>query len=930
MLTRLVHAAVPAAVLLLLASPGALPASGLGVRQSPGSVAFDTTPPARQRAAPPALALARGWMSLDITGVDRFRQALPLADGRGVLLAILDSGIDPGISGLHLTSDGRPKLLDLRDFSEEGRIALAPLAPQGDTVIVAGVVLSGMQQVAARTTGPWYGGTLEELALGNPPAADLNGNGSTRDRLAVVVARASDGWVLYADSDGDGSLANERPVHDYLLGRETFGWHRPGVAPPATIAVNMRGDGSEVPVVDLFFDTSGHGSHVAGIAAGHDIYGEAGLDGVAPGAQLLGLKIANDGNDGISTTESMRDAMDYAVRFAAARGLPLVMNMSFGVGNEREGAARIDAIVDSVLAAHPGVVFTISAGNDGPALSTIGFPGSASRAISVGALLPGRFVPAAPGTSATPDGVAYFSARGGEVPKPDLVTPGVAYSTVPNWDAGGEIEAGTSMASPHAAGLAALLLSAANQAHRTVSAAAVRQALMVTAARLPDVSYSSQGAGIPDAVRAWQWLELGRAVPAVTVQSEQGTPGALVVVGPDDTLPSAITYRLQGVPGARDTFQLRSDASWIAAPSSVAVADSAHLALAVSDAAHRGAPLTAVVSGWTADTLAGPAFRLVTTVARAAARNAQFSDTLGVAGSQQHYFVADSGVPLNVRVSSGGRGVLAFLHEPGGMPFLDGVSLEAGSGDDAAVFRVDARDARPGFWQVSAASPGAPAVVNFSVEPSPVTADVQRDGDSVRAIIVNRSDSTVRGRVLMGLLGAEQAMTIEASGSTPVRRPVLVPQWARYLVADVMMSPAQWERLTDFGVVMLDSTGTHLEQSPLNYAHGRLHHAFERAPGIVTLALFPGFADSAGAASWSADIRLRFYAESPVRLSRDGAGVITLAPHATKRVGEPWVEPSWALPSGASPLGVVTFDTGTHDWSAESVLAPGTTGISSP
>jgi subtilisin family serine protease len=919
-----------AAALLALAPPGRLVATATDFRQSPGSVALDTTPPARQRSAPPALALARGWMSLDVTGVDRFRQAMPLADGRGVLIAILDTGVDPGIPGLGATPDGRPKLLDLRDFSEEGRVALTPLVPQGDTVTVDGIVLGGMRQVAARTSGPWYGGTLNELALGTPPAADLNGNGSSRDRLAVIVGRASDGWVLFADSDGNGTLADERPIHDYLLGRETFGWHKAGAAPPATIAVNLSGDGEAAPLVDLFFDTSGHGSHVAGIAAGHDIYGEAGLDGVAPGAQLLGLKIANDGNDAISTTESMRDAMDYAVRFAAARGLPLVMNMSFGVGNEREGAARIDAIVDSVLAAHPDVVFTISAGNDGPALSTIGFPGSASRAISVGALLPGRFVPAAPGAPATPDAVAYFSARGGEAPKPDIVAPGVAYSTVPNWDSGGEIEAGTSMASPHAAGLAALLLSAASQSHLKVSAATVRRALMVTAARLPAAGYTSQGAGVPDAVRAWQWLNLGRTVPSVTVQSELGTPGALLVVGPADSLPPQVTFRLQGAPGERDTFELNSSAAWLAAPARIALADSARLALTISDATRRGAPLTGVVSGWSTDTLAGPAFRLVTTVARAAGPSAHFSDTLRAAESQQHFFVADSGVPLNVRVSSSGRGVLAFLHEPGGMPFLDGVSLEAGSGDDAALFRIDSRDAKPGYWQVSAATSGTAAVVNFSLEPAPVTTTVERDGDSVHATIVNRTDSTVRGRMLVGLLGAEQVMPVQANGSEPVRRPVTVPAWARYLVADVSMPPSQWERLTDFGVSLLDSAGAPLEQSPLNYAHGRLHHAFDRAPGIVTLALIPGFADSAGGASWGVEIRLRFYAENPVQLSSEDAREVTVAPRAKSRVSEPWADPSWTLPAGANLLGVVTFDTGTGDWSAESAFAPGSTGTSLP
>ena len=88
-------------------------------------------------------------------------------------------------------------------------------------------------------------------------------------------------------------------------------------------------------------------------------------------------------------------AIDYAIRFASARRLPLVLNMSFGVGNEIEGTARIDAMLDSVLAANPSLVLTISAGNDGPGLSTLGFPGSAKRAISVGATLPATFL--APG-----------------------------------------------------------------------------------------------------------------------------------------------------------------------------------------------------------------------------------------------------------------------------------------------------------------------------------------------------------------------------------------------------------------------------------------------------------------------------------------------------------------------------------------------------
>ncbi|MFL5516036.1 MAG: S8 family serine peptidase, partial [Gemmatimonadales bacterium] len=346
-----------------------------------------------RRAAPPAAALAHGWMSLASTGVDRFLRAHPTYDGRGVLVGILDTGIDPGVPGLTTTSTGGPKVLDLRDFSGEGAVPLARLVPRGDTVEVGGRRLGGFGRVVALSTGgPYYGGTIAEIPLGEPPAADLNGNGAVRDTLAVVVVRAPDGWVLLADTDGDGSLAGERAIHDYLAGREHFGWGPKGSEPRVNVAANF-GEQNGAPTLDLVFDTGGHGTHVSGIAAGHDLYGVAGFDGVAPGAQLLGLKIANSAQGGISTTGSMLRAMDYAIRFAQARNLPLVLNMSFGVGNEIEGQARIDGIVDSVLAQHADVVFAISAGNDGPGLSTIGFPGSASRALSVGATLPGSFLP---------------------------------------------------------------------------------------------------------------------------------------------------------------------------------------------------------------------------------------------------------------------------------------------------------------------------------------------------------------------------------------------------------------------------------------------------------------------------------------------------------------------------------------------------------
>src|SRR5207245_9051882 len=125
-----------------------------------------------------------------------------------------------------------------------------------------------------------------------------------------------------------------------------------------TIASSLT-NSSGATILYQEFDTSVHDTHVAGIAAGHNLYNVQGFDGVAPGAQLLALKIANNARGGISVNGSMVRAMEYAARFSAQRNLPLVLNLSFGVGNEQEGRAVIDSLINGSLAAHPDVVFAL-------------------------------------------------------------------------------------------------------------------------------------------------------------------------------------------------------------------------------------------------------------------------------------------------------------------------------------------------------------------------------------------------------------------------------------------------------------------------------------------------------------------------------------------------------------------------------------------
>lgn len=878
----------------------------------------------------PAEAFRRGWMPLAETGVDLFLNAHPTYDGRGVLIAILDSGIDAGVPGLGSTSTGERKILDLRDFSGEGEIALAPATVQGDRVLVGGRRLSGFGRLAALGTGgKAFGGILRESVLGNAPAADVNGNGLADDSLAVVVVRASDGWVLFADTDGDGSLANERPVHDYLVGHETFGWSSRGRKSPLTVAVNLAdGTAGGPPKLDLFFDTSAHGTHVSGIASGYSMYGVAGFNGVAPGAQLIGCKIANDAQGGISTTGSMIRALDYAIRFAAERRFPLVVNLSFGVGNEQEGAARIDAALDSVLALHPDVVFMASAGNDGPGLSSLGFPGSARRVITVGATLPAAFLSSTP---SRPGPVAFFSSRGAELAKPDLVTPGMAYSTVPAWDAGGEQESGTSMASPHAAGLAALLLSA-SAAHRP-DAAAIRQALMVTARPVSGNTVLDEGVGVPDVGRADRWLQGGHRLADVTISGPSGLAGsgAFQIVQRGSAADTVVSFTLRGAQGG--VWRLRSSAAWARVPSRVTLAAGATALRVTYDAGAFRQPgvYTAVVTGWPADTLAGPAFRLVNTVVVAHPRGQDLSvrSELPPGAVKRVFFVADSGRPFDLRGTSPTDGATLYLHEPGGMPFRDGNGVSAGAGDSAAEYDVDAGDIVAGAYEaVMVASPLSGAGATIEVYQSPVSLHFVRDRDGLAATLTNFTDSTVSVRAAAVLAGARRTVTIATRGSDVQRIPFTIPAWARGAVIEISMDRAQWTRFTDFGVTLFDSAGHQLGKEPLNYALGRLQVPLPKGHGdmLAEVGLFPGFADSASAAApWTARAAIVLYADSAVTLGAatgDPPVSLSLPAHGSGTARFTFAQPPWTLGDGFIPLGALVVEAGGRLWSRQAALPP--------
>jgi subtilisin family serine protease len=252
---------------------------------------------------------------------------------------------------------------------------------------------------------------------------------------------------------------------------------------------------------------SEHGTHVAGIAAGDfntPTTGQGGLlaSGIAPKAYLgnykaLTVPTRDYGLDGNSP--EIAKAIDQA----SADGMN-VINLSIG---EPEVEPRRDIVVRALdNAAAAGVVPVVAAGNDFAAggSGSIGSPANAPAAITVAASTVG-------GDGTRPDVVASFSSAGPTpvslLPKPDVTAPGVGVlsSVPPNawqaWD-------GTSMATPHVAGGAALLL----QRHPTWTVERVKSALASTGDTVhPDggsgaVSVLREGGGRIDLVRADQPL----------------------------------------------------------------------------------------------------------------------------------------------------------------------------------------------------------------------------------------------------------------------------------------------------------------------------------------------------------------------------------------------------------------------------------------
>lgn len=228
-------------------------------------------------------------------------------------------------------------------------------------------------------------------------------------------------------------------------------------------------------------DDHGHGTHVAGIIAGDN----DSITGVAPNAFLYAYKVL--GNSGYGYNEDVIAAIELCVdpnNDGSFNDKMDIVNMSLGSTGGTPDTPDAIAVNN---ASGAGVIFCIGAGNSGPQINTIYSPGSAESAITVGA-------------TDNNGKIALFSSRGpikenGDI-KPEIVAPGVKIlSSVLDGNYGEK--SGTSMATPHVAGVCALL----KKQHPHWGPKEMKSALMSTANDLGE-NIMAQGAGSIDALKA--------------------------------------------------------------------------------------------------------------------------------------------------------------------------------------------------------------------------------------------------------------------------------------------------------------------------------------------------------------------------------------------------------------------------------------------
>jgi subtilisin family serine protease len=480
----------------------------------------DPAPEGSQAATPqtpPSAATPRdnAYMPVRDTGAAAFTAAHPTWDGRGTTIGIVDSGVDLDHPALATTTTGERKITDwvtaTDPFTDDDPTWLDMSAQvSGPSFTYQGVTYTapaGSYRTAVFNEGdPRLGGEL---------GSDVNRDGDSTDKFDVLWDPTA--GTVRVDTNQNNDLTDDQVLTDYAKKFDVghFGTDNPATDIHESMPFVVQTDGKN-KVVNIGIVSGEHGTHVAGITAANQMFGGA-MSGAAPGAKIKSVRVC------MFITGCTSHALIEGMTFIAKQGNVDVINMSIGGlpalndGNNTR-AVLYDRLIDQYK-----VQMFISAGNSGAGVNTIGDPAVASHVLAVGSYISKETWQKNYGSdSSYVDNLHGFSSRGPREDggfKPEIVAPGAAISSTPMWEtsspvggtyalpAGYSMLQGTSMASPQAAGVGALLVSAAKQAGVQSKPDQIREALTSSARYLPRYGAYEQGNGLIDVNAAWNLLK---------------------------------------------------------------------------------------------------------------------------------------------------------------------------------------------------------------------------------------------------------------------------------------------------------------------------------------------------------------------------------------------------------------------------------------
>ncbi|MDT3695062.1 MAG: S8 family serine peptidase [Ignavibacterium sp.] len=901
------------------------------------------------------------FLSLKDTGVEEFIKLHPEYDGRGTIIIVLDTGVDMGIDGLLKTSTGEVKVIDVQDFTGQGDMPIveANLTSKDGKDFFENTdksysVFADKSKMLKSADDVYWMSVLNETHLLNSGsgAQDLNGNGVKDDKYFMVTYKTTEGyWVVYFDTNGNGDLSDEKPLRNYKENFDAFTIKNQKGLTPLTMALNIFPDEK---IISLFFDDGSHGTHCAGIAAGYNI-GDAGINGVAPGAKVIGIKLGNNNYPGGATvTESMKKAYLYADKISKEMKTPCIVSMSFGIGSEIEARSEIEKFLAELLSKNPYLYVSTSNGNEGPGISTSGLPSSSSFVFSSGAVLTDEIARDNYGNILPKDILLHFSSRGGEVSKPDIISPGAATSTVPNFSMGDRMW-GTSMACPYTSGVMALLLSAAEKEFPGVKIPSqlLYKIIREGAVKWTDYTILDQGAGYINVMNAYDVLkkylknnEISKFETYTVSSFAPNQPdnksrnlyirdGSFLTgdevfafnIKRENTIKSDKFYRV---------FNLKSDAEWLRlVQKKVYIRNDqfANVNVKVDKSKIKEPGLyTAQITAYRDDASKTPEFNMIATVVIPFEFNStnnfkmQWKDQVVQQGMIKRYFVSlpagqnSMKITLSRDASSNKYSRCRyFLHNNNGIQ-VDISSVLYSVNRDEKIENYY-YDLEPGVYEIDIDGfflAAEPSTYNLAVEFLSIhTVDSKEVSSTDKRIeVVNYFNEVKTYNIDAEMFGYQRKYNLTVDGNGTYKMPFTLNKGEASKEFSFEMTKEDYGKVTDFAIQILDENGKALSKSGLSYRSGgnlSIEMPKNKETADYTLEIIPAFAHKELSANLSVE-EITFLPEpQTVSVKHSGRALLTLYPNSIKYIDIDFSKPELTIPADAEGYGKIYFKSPTTE-----------------